>query len=69
MKIWQKIKLQQDGKKIKKYKFCGITILRKEKSLTKKKWNVFGLKFCKSIKKIKVKSMSFFLSKKALKNI
>ena len=65
MKIWQKIKLQKDGKNIKKYKFCGITILRKEKSLTKKKWNIFGLKFCKSIKKIKVKSMSFFLSKKA----
>lgn len=44
MKIFSKQKFMKDGKLIKKYKFCGITLLRKEKSPTKKKWNLLGVK-------------------------
>ena len=48
--IFQKQKFQKDGKLIKKYKFLGVTLLRKEKSQTKKKWNFLGLKFCRKNK-------------------
>ena len=44
MKIFSKQKFMKDDKLIKKYKFCGITLLRKEKSPTKKKWNLLGVK-------------------------
>ena len=47
MKIFSKQKFMKDGKLIKKYKFCGITLLRKEKSPTKKKWNLLGVKVCR----------------------
>ena len=50
MKIFSKQKFMKDGKLIKKYKFCGITLLRKEKSPTKKKWNLLGVKVCKGNK-------------------
>lgn len=50
MKFWEKIVFVKNGKKIKKYRFCGLTLLRKEKSLTKRKWNILGLRLCKTRK-------------------
>lgn len=43
MQIFYKICFNKNGKKIKKYKICGITILRKEKSLNSKKWTFCGM--------------------------
>lgn len=47
MKLWQKIKFQRNSSLIKKYKLLGITLLRKEKTPTKKRWNILGFKICK----------------------
>lgn len=49
MKIWQKIYFEKDGVRIKKYKFCGITVLREEKASITKTLNILGLKFSKKI--------------------
>lgn len=56
MKIFSKQKFIKDGKLIKKYKFCDITMLRKEKSPTKKKWNLLGVKVCQKNKQIKIEN-------------
>ena len=56
MKIFSKQKFMKDGKLIKKYKFCGITMLRKEKASTKKKWNLLGVKVCQKNKQIKIEN-------------
>lgn len=50
LKPWQKIKIHRDDRTIKKYKLCGFTLLRKEKSPTKKKWNFLGIKVCQKVK-------------------
>lgn len=59
MKIFSKQKFMKDGKLIKKYKFCGITLLRKEKSPTKKKWNLLGVKVCKGNKIVILSSINY----------
>lgn len=38
------------GRKVTKYKFLKFTILRKEKTPYKKKWNILGIKFGKKLK-------------------
>lgn len=53
MKIFHKQKFFKDNKLIKKYKFCDITLLRKEKSPTKKKWNFLGIKISYKLKQTK----------------
>lgn len=60
MKIFQKIKLQRDQEIVKKYKVVGITLLREEKTATKKKWNFLGFRFSK-----KKKSFSRLFPKEA----
>lgn len=50
MKIFSKIKFQKNGATIKKYKLCGVTLLRKEKSPFKRKYNFLGVKICKKVK-------------------
>ena len=52
MKLWQKIKFQKNSSLIKKYKLLGITLLRKEKTPTKKRWNILGVKICKKYCKL-----------------
>lgn len=44
MSILRKIKIVRDNCVIKKYDFFGFTVLRKEKSLTKQKYNLMGIK-------------------------
>ena len=61
MKIWQTINFMKDGKLVKKYKFCKITLLRKETSETKIKWTVAGIKITKK-KRPKTKFALFFNS-------
>ena len=46
MKILKKVKFQKNGKKIKKYKLFGLSVLRKEVLPFKKKWIFLGIKFC-----------------------
>lgn len=50
--IFNKQEFTKNGKRIKKYKFCGITLLRKEKSNTKKKWNILGIRLSKHIRSL-----------------
>lgn len=50
MKILKKTKFQKGNTLVKKYKFCGLSVLRKEKSPTKKKWDILGVKVCKKRK-------------------
>ncbi len=51
IQIFQKIKINKKGRKVKKYKLCGFTVLRKEKTLTKKKWEFLGIKISKKLKR------------------
>ena len=62
MKLFEKSQKKLKNKRIKKYKFCGITVLRKEISLHKKKWNFIGIKLCIK-RKIKKSSYRFSLYK------
>lgn len=50
MKLWKKTKFQKGNTLVKKYKLCGLSVLRKEKSPTKKRWNLLGIKVCKKKK-------------------
>lgn len=43
MKLVQTIKIRKTDSTVKKYKFCGITVLRKEKTPTKKKYTFLGI--------------------------
>ena len=54
MKLWQKLNIQNDERIVKKYKLCGITLLRKEKSPFKKSWNFLGIKVCRKYHPIDV---------------
>lgn len=44
MKIWQKQKFESANGIVKKYKLCGVTVLRKEKNPLCKKWQFLGVK-------------------------
>lgn len=54
MKIWQRFKIQNGDAIIKEYKLCGVTLLQKEKNLTKKKIRILGMNFSFQNKKNKV---------------
>lgn len=47
MRLWKTEKIKRADAKIVRYKLCGMTLLRKEKSPTGKKWNLLGIKFSK----------------------
>ena len=49
-KILQKVKFDNGDARITKYKICGLTLLRKEKTSKKKKLNLLGIKFVKTKK-------------------
>lgn len=49
MRLWKKIKIENNESVIRKYKFCDITIVRKEKSQIKKTLKIFCFKFCKKL--------------------
>lgn len=50
MHIWQKLKFQKNNSTVKKYKLCGVTLLRKEKTDKKQKYNILGVKLSKKSK-------------------
>ncbi len=50
MRILKKTKFQKGDTLVKKYKFCGLSVLRKEKSLTKQKYKFLGIKISKKNK-------------------
>lgn len=51
MKIWQRIKFQSVDKVIRKYKLFGMTVLRKEKTATKRKIKILGIQLYHTKKK------------------
>ena len=62
MKLFEKSQKKIKDKRVKEYKICGITVLRKEISSYKKKWNFIGIKLCIK-RKIKKSSYRFSLYK------
>ncbi len=64
MNVYKKIKFQKNDIIVKKYKFMGITLLRKERLANKKKYIFLGMKFSRNTPFSFVKDIKLWLQKK-----